>query len=158
MPTIKHDRVQELIKEVASNVILFQLKDPRLGFITITRVDLSPDLRQAKIYYSVLGTDADAKLTAHAMRHARGHVQREVAKHLHIRFAPEISFEFDESPRKSIELAHIIDQAIAEDLARHKNDETTDATGESSESDEGPEESDELHGDVEPEEEEPEGQ
>ena len=120
MASVKHDRIQEQIKEVASQIILFRLKDPRLGFITITKVDLSLDLRVAKIYYSVLGTDIDTKLTAQAMGHARGHIQREVAKHIHLRFAPEIRFELDDTPRKSIELSKLIDQAIAEDEQRKK--------------------------------------
>jgi len=118
--SVRHDRIQELIKELASNIILFRLKDPRLGFVTITKVDLSPDMRQAKVYYSVFGTDKDVKLTDAAIRHARGHVQREVAKRLHVRFAPEIIFVFDEFPRKSIELSHLIDKALAEDAERRK--------------------------------------
>ena len=120
MATVKHDRIQQLIKELASNIILFHLKDPRLGFITVTKVDLSADLRLAKVYYSVLGTDADARLTAAAIGHARGHIQREVAKHIHLRFAPEIRFEFDDTPKKSIELAKLIDAAVAEDEERRK--------------------------------------
>ncbi|HUS58528.1 MAG TPA: 30S ribosome-binding factor RbfA [Planctomycetota bacterium] len=120
MATVKHDRVQELIKEVASHIVLYELKDPRLGFITITKVDLSPDLRSAKIFYSVLGTDTEANLTAHAIRHARGHIQREIAKHIRLRFAPEISFVVDDTPKKSIELSRLIDEAIAEDEERKK--------------------------------------
>jgi ribosome-binding factor A len=119
--SIRHDRVQAQIKEIASNIILFQLKDPRVGFVTITRVDLSSDMRVAKIYYSVLGSDVDTKLTARAIGHARGHVQREIAKRVRLRFAPIITFELDESPRKGIELANLIDEAVAEDQERRKN-------------------------------------
>jgi len=120
---VRHERVQEQIKQVASRIVLYELKDPRLGFVTVTRVDLSPDLRFAKIYYSVLGSDADIKLTQRAIGHARGHIQREIAHNVRLRFAPEISFEFDESPRKSIELAHLIDKAVAEDEQRKKENE-----------------------------------
>ena len=127
MATVKHDRIQELIKESASNIVLYELKDPRLGFITITKVDLSPDLRFAKVYYSVLGTDAEAKLTAHAIQHALGHIQREVAKHVHLRFAPEISFVVDDAPRRSVELSQLIDKAVAEDQERRKEHEQAEA-------------------------------
>jgi len=108
--SVRHERVQEQIKQVASRIILYELKDPR-------------DLRFAKIFYSVLGDDTDIKLTQRAIRHAKGHIQREIARNVRLRFAPEISFEFDESPRKSIELAHIIDEALAQDEQRKKENE-----------------------------------
>jgi len=119
--SIKHDRVQAQIKQIVSNVILFELKDPRLGFVTVTRVELSSDMQFAKIFYSVLGSDVDTRLTAHAISHARGHVQSEIAKRLRrVRFIPRISFQYDDSPKKSIELAHLIDQAVGEDQQRRK--------------------------------------
>jgi len=122
--SIRHDRVQTQIKEIVSKVILFELKDPRLGFVTVTRVDLSPDMQFAKIFYSVLGSDVDTRLTAHAISHARGHVQSEIAKHLRrLRFVPKISFEYDDSPKKSIELAYLIDEVVAEDDERRKKHE-----------------------------------
>ncbi len=62
MTSIRHARVQEQIKEIASTIVLFELKDPRLGFVTITRVELSSDMRFARIYYSVLGSDVDINL------------------------------------------------------------------------------------------------
>jgi len=146
--SVRHDRIQELIKELASNIILFRLKDPRLGFVTITKVDLSPDMRSAKVFYSVLGSDKDVKLTDAAIRHARGHVQREVAKRLHVRFAPEIVFVFDEYPRKSIELSKLIDKALAEDEERRKQtgrEEPAEAPAETdSEEPQGEDEADEL--------------
>jgi len=125
MASIRHDRIQKQIKETASSIILYELKDPRIGFVTVTRVDLSPDLRYATIYYSVLGSDVDTRLTARAMGHARGHIQREIAKRVRLRFAPIIKLEMDDSPRKSIELSHLIDEAVAEDEhRRHKHEET----------------------------------
>lgn len=128
MASIRHDRVQEQIREIASNIILFELKDPRVGFVTITRAELSPDMQFAKIYYSVLGSDVDTRLTARAIAHARGHVQTEIAKRLRrLRSVPIISFEYDESPKKSIELARLIDEAVAEDEERRKNQEQPEA-------------------------------
>lgn len=123
MASIRHDRIQEQIKEIASSIILYELKDPRVGFVTVTRVDLSPDLRYATIYYSVLGSDVDTRLTARAIGHARGHIQREIAKRVRIRFAPIIKLEIDESPKKSLELAHLIDEAVAEDEQRRQEHE-----------------------------------
>ena len=124
MASIRHDRVQEQIKEIASTIILFELKDPRLGFVTVTKVDLSSDMRSARIYYSVLGSDVDTRLTAHAMRQSRGHVQREIAKKLRrLRYTPIISFEYDDSPKTGIELSGIIERAIAEDEQRKKQHE-----------------------------------
>ncbi len=90
-------RLSEVIRRRASECILFELKDPRLGFMTVTRVELAPDLSSCRIYYSVLGTPKERNRTRHALHDARGYVQHVVAKSLQTRVAPHVEFEYDES-------------------------------------------------------------
>ncbi|MDR7417581.1 MAG: 30S ribosome-binding factor RbfA [Armatimonadota bacterium] len=97
MPASRAERLAEVIKTEASDIILRDLKDPRIGFASITEVVVSGDLRHAKIFVSVLG-DAEAKRrTMEGLEHARGHVRSELGARLQIRSVPEILFRLDDS-------------------------------------------------------------
>lgn len=111
----KIERLKNVILRKASQVILYELHDPRLGFVTLTKVDLSDDLRHATIFYSVIGPDADKSRTEHGLEAARGYVQKEIAGALKTRVAPQIRFRFDESIEGSLRISRLIDQAVAED-------------------------------------------
>lgn len=110
-------RVAERIREEASNIILYELTDPRIQFVTITKVDLSKDLRHAKIYVSVLGDEAKQRTTLRGLASARGLVQSRIGKSLGIRDTPLITFEFDPTIASAIEISRLIDQARAESPA-----------------------------------------
>jgi ribosome-binding factor A len=103
-------RLAEIIRQRAAQVILFELKDPRMGFVTITRVKLSADLATATIYWSVLGRDSQKSKTLHALEHARLFVQRRVAEGLRTRVAPELVFEYDESVEGTIRMGSLLKQ------------------------------------------------
>lgn len=91
------DRVAEAIKRLTSEVIHKELKDPRIkGFITITKVTVTPDLRLAKIYYSVL-EDGEKKLIAQGLNSAKNFIRRHIADELKLRYTPDILFNIDES-------------------------------------------------------------
>jgi ribosome-binding factor A len=107
-------RVAQRIKQEASQVILYELRDPRLGLLTITRVDISSDLRHATILYSVLGDDAARRTAQRGLDSARGLVRTRIARSLQLREAPDIRFEFDPSVEKAIELSKLIDAATAD--------------------------------------------
>ena len=91
------ERLRKVILRKASDVILYELHDPRLGFVTLSKVDLTDDLRYATIYYSVIGADADRSKTSHALEAARGYIQKEIARALQTRVTPHIRFKYDES-------------------------------------------------------------
>ena len=91
------DRVAALIKEEVSQLVLKELGDPSLGFLTITKVRCSDDLRYAKIYYSVLGTEEKRKNAAAVLQRALGHIRGEIGHRLNLRFVPEIQFFYDDS-------------------------------------------------------------
>lgn len=105
-------KIAEAMRETLSQCILFELKDPRLGFITLTRVEPAADLRTAKVYVSIMGDDADASRTLHALRHAAGFLQSKVADRLQTRYTPVLRFHIDESLKKSIEISRLIDEAV----------------------------------------------
>ena len=117
MTTRRIERLRKVILRRASDVILYELHDPRLGFVTLSKVDLTDDLRYAVIYYSVIGDDADRSKTGHALETARGFIQKEIARILHTRVTPHIRFQYDASVEGVLRISRIIDQAVAEDDA-----------------------------------------
>src|SRR5438034_590991 len=96
-------RVAEVVREVASETILFEMRDPRIKGITVTRTEVSGDLQHAKVYVSVMGSEKEQQLAMHGLRHAAGFVQSKLASRLQTRFTPTIKFVLDEGVKKSIE-------------------------------------------------------
>jgi len=111
----RQERVQSALKREISNIIHDELKDPRLGFITVTKVELTKDLRYAKIYYSVLGQDQDYERTKKALDSALGFIRRLVAQRISMRFAPEIAFKEDRSSEYSVKIQGLLDQIKKQD-------------------------------------------
>jgi len=105
-------KVAEAMREALSQCILFELKDPRLGFVTLTRVEPSADLRTAKVYVSILGDDKTQERSLHALRHAAGFLQAKVGDRLQTRYTPVLRFHLDESIKKSVEISRLIDEAV----------------------------------------------
>lgn len=91
------DRVNQLIKEEISLVLQRELKDPRLGFITVTDVETASDLRMAKVFVSVLGDDAQWTSSLAALKSARGFIRHWLRGHLDLRVTPELDFRPDRS-------------------------------------------------------------
>jgi len=106
----RQDRVAEAIKKEISLIIHDELKDPRLGFVTITSVELSPDLRYAKILFSVLGEEEDYRKTKEALESALGFIRRLIAQRINLRFAPEIIFREDRSTEYSVKIQKVLDE------------------------------------------------
>jgi ribosome-binding factor A len=88
------ERVAEEIREVLAEEIP-RLKDPRVGFVTVTRVDVSPDLRRATVFYTVMGQDRDRNATRAGLRSARAHLRAVVAHQVRLKFTPELDFDED---------------------------------------------------------------
>ncbi len=106
----RQDRVAEAIRQEASLIIHDKLKDPRLGFITITSVEVTPDLRYAKISFSVLGNEEAYKKTKEALDSASGFVRKLVSQRLNLRFAPEITFHEDRSTEYSVRIEEVLNE------------------------------------------------
>lgn len=108
MPHLRQDRVGDLVKREIAHIIEHELKDPGIGFVTLTGVKMSGDLRQARVYYSVLGDQDSKERSAAALGRARGFVQREIGRRLRLRYTPEISFCFDDSVERGAHIEELI--------------------------------------------------
>lgn len=97
MARVRVEKVQELIKQEVSNIILNDIKDPRVRFTTVTAVEVTGDLRQAKIYVSLFGNDEEKKLSWQGLQKALGFIRSELGKRMTLRFIPELSLHLDKS-------------------------------------------------------------
>ncbi|WP_017753801.1 30S ribosome-binding factor RbfA [Calidifontibacillus oryziterrae] len=97
MSNNRPSRVGELMKQELSDIISRKIKDPRIGFVTVTDVQVTGDLQQAKVYITVLGDEEQKQNTLLALAKANGFIRSEIGHRIRLRKTPEISFEFDES-------------------------------------------------------------
>jgi len=107
-------RVAEVVREVASETILYELRDPRVKLVTVTRTEVSGDLQHAKVYVSVMGSEKEQQLTLRGLQHAAGFIQSKLAKRLQTRFTPAIHFILDQGVKHSIEMTRLINEALAQ--------------------------------------------
>jgi ribosome-binding factor A len=114
MKTYRLARVAEAVRQVASETILFELRDPRVKLVTVTRAEVSGDLQHAKVFVSIMGTDKEQQLTLRGLRHAAGFIQSKLARRLQTRFTPALSFVLDKGVKNSIEMTRLINEALAE--------------------------------------------
>ena len=101
-------RVEEAIKEEVAAILQKELKDPRIGFVTVTRVKVTPDLQQAKVYFSVLEGHGNPVETEAGLKSAQGFVRRLVGERLRLRVTPEIIFRVDPSVAASVRISKIL--------------------------------------------------
>jgi ribosome-binding factor A len=110
-------RVDEAVRAVLSDAITQELKDPRVGFVTVTAVKTSPDLRHARVYVSVLGDDAERADSLVGLRSAHGFLQRRIAGELRLKHTPTLEFDYDDTLDRSIRLSALLDDREPEDDA-----------------------------------------
>ena len=115
--TRRSQRVARLILQVVSETVVSGLQDPRVRFVTVTGVEVSPDLRFAEVGVSVLGDERQQKECLAAIRHAHGYIQDRVAEAVSMKFCPILRFRMDDSVKKSVSLSALIARARAEDEA-----------------------------------------
>lgn len=103
-------RVADAIQQAVAELVLRELKDPRVGMVTITQVKLSPDLRHARVYFSRLGNRAAREESLAGLRSAAGFLRTQVARHLRLRVAPELVFEIDDNPEYAAQISRLLQQ------------------------------------------------
>lgn len=108
------ERVADLIRAEVTTMIARELHDPGVGFVTVTRVQVSNDLQHARVFYTSLGDPAARKNTARALERATGFMRRQIGQRLRLRRTPEIEFEFDESIGHQDRVAHLLQEIAAE--------------------------------------------
>ena len=122
MGQLRVEKVQELMKQEISQIILRELKDPRIGFVTVTSVECTGDLREAKVYVSLMGSEAQVKSCWMGLNSSLGFIRREIGKRIRLRVTPELSFALDKSLDYSAHIQELLLKIKAEEEA--KNPET----------------------------------
>ena len=110
-------RVDEAVREVLGDAIAKDIKDPRVGFVTVTDVKTSPDLRHARVYVSVLGEHARRRATLDGLSSAHGFLQRRVAAELHLKHTPELTFLYDDTAERGMRVSQLIAEHAPADSA-----------------------------------------
>ena len=113
MKTHRVARIAEVIREVASETILFKMSDPRISMVTVLRAEVSGDLQHGKIYVSVMGDEEHQKETLYALNGAAGFVQSQLADRMKTRFLPVLTFVLDQGIKKSLEISKLIQEALS---------------------------------------------
>ncbi|WP_071459484.1 30S ribosome-binding factor RbfA [Bacillus massilinigeriensis] len=111
------NRVGEQMKKELGDIIGRKIKDPRIGFVTVTDVEVTGDLQQAKVFISVLGDATQKENTLKALAKAKGFIRSEIGRRIRLRKTPEITFEFDQS----IDYGHRIDTLLHQVQLEHKD-------------------------------------
>ncbi|WP_028058582.1 30S ribosome-binding factor RbfA [Candidatus Solirubrobacter pratensis] len=103
-------RIDEAMREVLSGAITSELKDPRVGFVTVTAVKTSPDLRRAQVFVSVLGNPGERRRSLQALTSAHGYLQRRVGSELHIKNTPTLEFVYDDTAERSQRINELLSE------------------------------------------------
>ena len=115
----RSEKVADLIQKEISQMLVKSIKDPRIGFVTITRVTVSEDCRFAKIYFSVAGDLAERESSQKGLESATGYIRKELGRRIRLRYTPEIMFQFDPSIEYAIHMEKLI-QSIHEEEGQGK--------------------------------------
>ena len=99
-----------MMREVIGSAIATELEDPRIGFVTVTSVETSPDLRSARVHVSVLGGEAEREATLAGLSSSRGVLQATIARQMRLKRTPTLSFHYDETPERGVRLSRLLDQ------------------------------------------------
>jgi ribosome-binding factor A len=102
-------RVNEAIREILGDAIATELKDPRIGFVTVTEVDTSPDLRAARVFVSVLGSEDEREDSLAGLRSSHGFLQGKIASGMRMKRTPTLTFEYDESTERGYRITRLLE-------------------------------------------------
>ena len=111
-------RIAEQVQRELSDIVRLELKDPRVGMITITDVEVTDDQSHAKVFFTVLGDEARIAGAVAGLKHAAGFLRSELARRMKLRSVPQLQFKHDESVERGMRLSQLIDDAVAQDAAR----------------------------------------
>jgi ribosome-binding factor A len=109
MPTARMRRVNEVLREVVGAAIAGDLSDPRIGFVTVTTVETSPDLRTARVYVSVLGSAEERDATLAALRSSHGVIQSRIARETRMKRTPTLTFHYDETIERGARISRLLE-------------------------------------------------
>jgi len=113
-------RIAEQVQRELSDIIRLELKDPRVGMITLTDVEMTPDNAHARIYFTLLGDASRIEEAQAGLQHAAGYLRTELSHRLKTRIVPQLHFEYDASVERGIRLYKLIETAVADDAKRKR--------------------------------------
>lgn len=116
--TTRQEKIQGLLKEEISDILRREFKDPRLGFVTVTDAEITSDLRHARVFVSVLGTDEERSANMAILKRAENFVRQALGKRIHMKTLPEIEFKLDTSADKGIRIFELLEE-IKHDSEEH---------------------------------------
>lgn len=105
-------KAAEAIREVVSMAILTDLRDPRIEGVTVTYVEVSPDMRQATVHVSIMGNDKQQQLCLHGLRNSAGYLQSKISDRIDTRYTPRLRFELDEGVKKSLAISQMLHELL----------------------------------------------
>lgn len=105
-------KAAEAIREVVSMAILTDLRDPRIAGVTVTHVEVAPDMRQARVHVSIMGNDTQQKLCLHGLRRSAGYLQSKISDRIETRYTPRLQFVLDEGIKKSLAISKILHELL----------------------------------------------
>ncbi|MEX0712649.1 MAG: 30S ribosome-binding factor RbfA [Pirellulales bacterium] len=112
MPSRRVQKAAQAVREVVSMAILTDLNDPRVENVTVTYVEMTPDMRQAKVYVSIMGSETKQRLVMAGLKSAAGYLQSKVASRIDTRYTPRLEFVLDQGVKKSIQIAEILGRVL----------------------------------------------
>jgi ribosome-binding factor A len=115
MTSRRVQKAAEAIREVVSMAILTEIRDPRVENVTVTFVEVSPDMRQAKVHVSVMGDDQKQKLCLHGLQSSAGFLQAKIGQRIDTRYTPRLRFELDMGVKKSLEIARLLNDVLPDE-------------------------------------------
>lgn len=117
----RSDRVGDQIQRELAELIRLEVKDPRVGMITLADVEVSRDLAHAKVFFTQLGGEEKGLEAQQGLNHAAGFLRRALGQRMRLRSVPQLRFVYDDTPERGARMSSLIDQALAEDRAHHED-------------------------------------
>ncbi len=114
MATARMRRINEVLREVIGAAIGSELSDPRIGFVTVTSVETSPDLRAAKVFVSVLGSEEEREATLAGLRSSHGVIQSKIAAETRMKRTPTLSFHYDSTVEQGVRISRLLEEELGE--------------------------------------------
>jgi ribosome-binding factor A len=115
MPGPRMRRINEVLREVVGAAVVNDLSDPRIGFVTVTSVETSPDLRTAKVFVSVLGDAEEREETMAGLASSHGVLQSRIAAETHMKRTPTVTFQYDDTVEKGVRISQLLDENVPQD-------------------------------------------
>lgn len=115
MASTRQNKVRQLLKQEVSDIIRREIKDPRLGFLTVTDAEITADLKHSKVYVTILGDEQERKQSMDVLKHAQHFIRQEFGKRVRMKILPDIQFFYDESVDRGVRIFELLEEIKRDD-------------------------------------------